>query len=68
MRLFFEILTDYPFCWSYSSAQRCHKYWNNNDECYYVPERDDKDAMDWCDDYEKDFDIKWEDVFGDDDP
>ena len=26
MRLFFEILTDYPFCWSYSSAQRCQRY------------------------------------------
>ena len=30
----------------------CAKEWNNGDDSYYVPERDDKDEDDCCDDYE----------------
>ena len=57
-------------CWNCTEydGDRCHKDWNNNDDCYYVPDRDDKDPMDCCDCYEKDESIKWEDVFGEDDP
>lgn len=30
----------------------CTKDWNNMDESYYIPERDDKEADECCDDYE----------------
>ena len=39
------------FCWEYDGC-RCHKEWNNNDDCYYDPDRDDKEPEDCCDDYE----------------
>ena len=38
-------------CWHYD-GDRCTKLWNNHDEDYYLPERDDKDPQDICDDYE----------------
>ena len=30
----------------------CTKDWNNMDESYYLPDRDDKDPEDSCDDWE----------------
>ena len=30
-------------------GDRCMLYWNNADDCYYDPERDDKDQYDCCD-------------------
>lgn len=39
------------YCTEYD-GDRCHKEWNNNDEIYYVPERDDKEETDCCADYE----------------
>ena len=38
-------------CWEYD-GDRCHKEWNNNDDCYYIPWRDDKEPEDVCDDWE----------------
>ena len=32
-------------------GDRCTKDWNNMDESYYVPDRDDKSEYDWCEDY-----------------
>lgn len=39
------------YCTEYD-GNRCMKEWNNADDCYYVPERDDKEPDDCCDDYE----------------
>ena len=39
------------YCNSYN-GDYCTKEWNNLDECYKVPERDEKDEYDVCDDYE----------------
>ena len=30
----------------------CTKDWNNMDESYYIPDRDDKEPDDTCDDWE----------------
>ena len=30
-------------------GDRCTLYWNNLDESYYLPDRDDKDPYDCCD-------------------
>ena len=38
-------------CWEYD-GNRCHLNWNNDDECYYVPERDNKKPSDVCDKWE----------------
>lgn len=38
------------YCERYD-GDRCTKDWNNMDEDYYVPDRDDKDEYDCCDDY-----------------
>ena len=38
-------------CWEYD-GDRCHKEWNNNDDDYYIPWRDDKKPDDVCDDWE----------------
>ena len=35
----------------------CSKEWNNRDESDYVPERDDREAEDTCDDWEWDEDM-----------
>lgn len=37
---------------SHYDGDRCMKLWNNADEDYYVPERDDRDPEDYCEDYE----------------
>lgn len=42
-------------CTHYDGS-RCTKDWNNLDEAYYIPERDDKKHSEWCDDYEWDED------------
>ena len=41
------------FCGTCSEydGRRCKKNWNNLDDCYYVPERDDKEPDDCCEDY-----------------
>ena len=39
------------FCQEYD-GDRCHREWNNNDDCYYIPERDDKEPDDVCEGYE----------------
>ena len=38
-------------------GDRCHKDWNNNDDCYYIPDRDDKSPYDYCEDWERDPDV-----------
>lgn len=45
------------YCKEYD-GERCHKEWNNNDECYYLPDRDDKDPDECCDDYEWNEDLE----------
>ena len=52
-------------CWNCKEydGDRCHKDWNNNDECYYVPDRDDKEPEDWCEYHDKDESIKPEEYF-----
>jgi hypothetical protein len=50
-------------CWNciHYDGDRCHYAWNNNDECYYNPETDDKDPDDWCPGWEIDENAIWED-------
>jgi len=38
-------------CWEYD-GDRCHLNWNNDEEEYYVPERDDKEPDDVCESWE----------------
>lgn len=33
-------------------GESCMKEWNNGDKEYYIPERDDRDEMDSCEDYD----------------
>lgn len=47
------------YCTEYD-GDRCHKEWNNNDECYYIDWRDDKESDELCEDYE--WNGEWEDV------
>ena len=49
-------------CFQYD-GNRCHKDWNNNEEDYYLPDRDDKEPTDWCSDHDKDESIKPEEFF-----
>ena len=35
-------------------GSRCTKEWNNLDDAYYIPERDDKGETESCDDYDRD--------------
>ena len=46
-------------CWNCTEfdGDRCHKEWNNNDDCYYIPWRDDKKPEDSCEDWEHDVTI-----------
>ena len=46
------------YCVSYD-GERCMKEWNNLDPDCYVPERDDKDPDDLCEDYS--WSGEWED-------
>lgn len=46
------------YCAEYD-GDRCHKEWNNNDESYYIPERDDQDPSNCCEQYE--WSGEWED-------
>ena len=41
-----------------STRQACMKEWNNADPAYYVPDRDDQDPANCCDDY--DWNGEWE--------
>ena len=52
-------------CWNCLEfdGDRCHKDWNNNDEDYYIPDRDDKNYDDICDDWRLDDSVKPEEVF-----
>ena len=45
--------------------EACTIRWNNMDEDYYNPEIDDRELTDYCDDFDKDESVEWEDVFGD---
>ena len=48
------------YCQEYDpSKERCMKEWNNLDPCYYVPDRDDKDPEELCEDYK--WSGEWED-------
>lgn len=40
-------------CWNCAEydGDRCMKEWNNLDESYYIPDRDDKNPTDCCDDW-----------------
>ena len=44
-----------PCCGNCSQydGDRCMKEWNNLDECYYLPDRDDKEPEDVCEDCEE---------------
>ena len=33
-------------------GEHCMKEWNNLEDDYYIPERDDKESDDYCDDWE----------------
>lgn len=57
-------------CWNCREfdGDRCMKEWNNSDEDYYLPDRDDRKPTDSCEDWEKDEDAVWEDYFDDDGP
>lgn len=50
-------------CWNCLEydGDRCHKDWNNNDESYYVPDRDDKEFDEICDDWVEHESEDWED-------
>lgn len=39
------------YCTEYD-GDKCHKEWNNNDDCYYIDWRDDKEPDDLCECYE----------------
>ena len=58
-------------CWNCIEfdGDRCHKEWNNNDEDYYDPDRDDKQPTDHCSDWERDESItSWGETYGGNDP
>ena len=59
-----------PGCWNCTQydGNACMKEWNNLDPCYYIPDRDDKDPQDYCEDHETDHDAVWEDFFGGNEP
>ena len=52
-------------CWNCLEfdGDRCMKDWNNADEDYYIPDRDDHDPTDYCDDWELNEDVMREDYF-----
>lgn len=43
-------------CWCCTEydGDRCHKEWNNDDDCYYIDWRDDKEPDEICDDFDLD--------------
>lgn len=49
------------------SKEACTKDWNNLDESYYNPDRDDHDPTYYCSDHETDPDAEWSDWFDTDD-
>lgn len=50
------IIMECGSCIHYDGS-RCTKDWNNLDDAYYIPERDDKKQSEWCEDYEWDEDL-----------
>ena len=44
------------FCIHYD-GNHCTKDWNNMDGSYYIPDRDDKNGDDTCDDFELDEEV-----------
>ena len=54
-------------CFEYD-GDRCHKCWNNNEEDYYLPDRDDKKPDEICDDWDGDPCANWNDFFGGNEP
>ena len=59
MRLVPGKLIPEPSCGSciHYDGGHCTKDWNNLDDAYYIPERDDKDSCECCDDYDWDEDL-----------
>jgi hypothetical protein len=57
-------------CWNCReyTGDYCMKYWNNADEDYKDVDRDSKEPTDWCEDFDRDPDIAWEDVFVEEEP
>jgi len=51
---YFEGLDNEPCCDNCREydGDRCMKHWNNLDPAYYIPERDDKEPCDYCEDWE----------------
>ena len=47
------------------SKEACSREWNNNEPEYYVPDRDNREPDDCCDDWEEDKNAVWEDWFVD---
>ena len=52
-------------CWNCINydGDRCHAQWNNNDDDYYLPDRDDKEPDDCCEDWSLESTAIWEDYF-----
>ena len=52
-------------CWNCQmyNGDYCTKYWNNMDECYKDPDRDEKKPDEICEDWEHEPDAVWEDYF-----
>lgn len=57
-------------CWNCKEydGSHCMKNWDNLDPSYYVPDRDDKEPDDCCDDYENDPDVSWKEFYGGNEP
>lgn len=49
-------------CWNCTAfnGEACMRNWNNADPIYYVPERDDKDPDDYCEDWREHKGAVWE--------
>ena len=55
-------------CWNCMEydGDRCMKYWNNAEPEYYIPDRDDKEPDDKCDDWELNPDADYRDYLKED--
>ena len=51
---YFEEIDSQPCCQNCREfdGDHCMKHWNNLDPAYYIPDRDDKEPDDYCDDWE----------------
>lgn len=55
-------------CWNCRkyNGEACMKCWKHGDMIHYVPERDDREPDDWCEDWKEDKHAKWEVHHGND--